>query len=1396
MPDLVGAKLGAYEITARVASGALAEVYRAYNPSLGREVAVKVYRPHLAGDAHLAERLREQARRVAALRHPHIAQIYDCDVATVAGQPLLYVVSEFAEGATLKDRMSALKAKGQVMPLSDVADLVRAIGSALDYAHSRGVIHGGIKPTNVLFTGEGEPVLADFGMARVCSAALQALPADPAGAPAYMSPEQIRGDPIDARADIYALGVLLYEMCTNTLPFVADTSTGVMMRHLTEMPPRPSQANPDLPLAVEQVILKALSKSPGDRYATAGEMAAALDAAIAGVAAPAAAPATAGEVAAPAEKPAGLKALLGASASALFPAKEGQTAGERESRREGVRSLLVQILAIFTTVLALLEKFTKAVDIMRNPLIGLIVVGVGLGAMVLSAGYVLARPGLYKPWQRRLAAAGLALTVLAAAGWGGWTVYEMKRPPKGLIVLIADFQPFQNASPVDYAAQIQDGLTEALRQLKVEGIYVERANEVYTEKDARSRAAARKATVVIYGSYDTATVRPRFELVRAPQQFLPILKEANLKLAALNEFDAWMGKEFREMTYIALSAIGLAYYADGQNETALAFFERALASLPEGTQLKGREAVYFYKGSVHFSLRQFPQALAALQEAVRVNPDMYEAHQNLAVAYMVNCDYDAALLETDEALRLKPDSGGAYHVRGILLMSQGRVDEAAEALARAAELSPDDPAIHAALGTAYEALGRADEAAAAQQKALTLMERELKGARDDPQTIAAYADVLRSQGKLEEAVAEYGRAIQRAEKQGLRPDRLARIYRSLGLAYWDMERWEEMADAYNRAIALSPGLYSDHTALAQAYRGLGQPDQAVAAYEQALALLPCDANTHALLAGLYREMGRADEALAEYRLAAQYDPDDFTAWGSIGAILAERGQAGEAMAAYDKAVDAAERHLAHNPHDADAASMLGLTYLLLGQTEKAVSTLEQAVALRPNADNHYALGNAYYDTGDYEKALVEYQAALTADPKHVASAVRLGDTFAKLGRTDEAIAAYRQALALKDDADVHAYLGMLLAQQGQTQQAESEYRASLRLAENVLAHLGLATLYQSAGDLDQAIAEYQAALALQDAPYTRLALAWLYEAKGRLAEAASEYQAGIAGLGPGDPYLDSSRATLARVLLRLCRRDDALAVLQPSLSGGQGTPSVEVMSALAAVYEAQGKTAEAGETYTGLLRDNPSSPVAHYLAGVFAYRQGRLDEATREIDQTTKLAPAFSLAWSTLGHLYDVQGDLAAAKTAHEKALETMPSNVNGLVGLGVLALQQGKPDEALTYFQEALRQQPEYVKAVPDEVQAVLITIHLDLALAYERLGRADEAAQELATMRQLAEAAVAALPSHPQARFYLGVAYWVSGDAEQAEAAFAEAARCDASLAGERVRVQERIQRLRGAF
>lgn len=276
---MVPATFGKYVVTEVLGRGGMAEVYAGIHPDLGRKVAIKVILPQFATESNFEDRFRREARLVASLRHPHIVQIYDFDV--VDGRH--FMVMEYLAGGTLKDRLRGLHQQKARMALPEAADLLDALADALDYAHSRGAIHRDIKPANILFTAEQEPVLTDFGIAKLLEdAARLTATGGVVGSPFYMPPEQATGAAVDARSDQYALGVVLYEMVTGRLPFQGSSAVAVMTQHLHNAPPAPRSLNAALPTAVEAVLLKALAKRPDDRFGSAGELAQAFRQAVEG----------------------------------------------------------------------------------------------------------------------------------------------------------------------------------------------------------------------------------------------------------------------------------------------------------------------------------------------------------------------------------------------------------------------------------------------------------------------------------------------------------------------------------------------------------------------------------------------------------------------------------------------------------------------------------------------------------------------------------------------------------------------------------------------------------------------------------------------------------------------------------------------------------------------------------------------------------------------------------------------------------------------------------------------------------------------------------------------------------------------------------------------------------
>ena len=273
MADLEGKTIGKYRILERLGRGGMAEVYKAYQPNLERNVAIKVLHAYLADETDFIGRFTREARAVAALRHPNIVQVFDFDVE----RELYYMVMEYVDGPTLKTRLQQLRESRERLPNEEIIRIFKGLGSAIDYAHKRGMVHRDIKPANIMFNQQGEVVLTDFGVAYIVGGTRFTMTGSVSGTPAYMAPEQGMGQGGDHRSDIYSLGVILYEIVTGRVPFDADTPFAIILKHLNEPLTLPSQLAQSVPADLESVILKAMSKNPDDRYQSGKELANAVE---------------------------------------------------------------------------------------------------------------------------------------------------------------------------------------------------------------------------------------------------------------------------------------------------------------------------------------------------------------------------------------------------------------------------------------------------------------------------------------------------------------------------------------------------------------------------------------------------------------------------------------------------------------------------------------------------------------------------------------------------------------------------------------------------------------------------------------------------------------------------------------------------------------------------------------------------------------------------------------------------------------------------------------------------------------------------------------------------------------------------------------------------------------
>jgi serine/threonine-protein kinase len=262
---------GRYQVGELLGFGGMAEVHRGRDTRLGRDVAIKTLRHDLARDATFQLRFRREAQNAASLNHPAIVAVYDTgEEHAPTGEELPYIVMEYVNGRTLKEVLGIEGRLQQRRALEIVADIC----SALDFSHRHSIIHRDIKPANVMLTQTGQVKVMDFGIARALASGASTMTQTSAviGTAQYLSPEQARGEPVDARSDVYATGCVIFELLTGQPPFIGDNPVSVAYQHVREDPRAPSELNADVTPDVDSVVLKALSKNPANRYQSAGEM--------------------------------------------------------------------------------------------------------------------------------------------------------------------------------------------------------------------------------------------------------------------------------------------------------------------------------------------------------------------------------------------------------------------------------------------------------------------------------------------------------------------------------------------------------------------------------------------------------------------------------------------------------------------------------------------------------------------------------------------------------------------------------------------------------------------------------------------------------------------------------------------------------------------------------------------------------------------------------------------------------------------------------------------------------------------------------------------------------------------------------------------------------------------
>jgi serine/threonine protein kinase/Flp pilus assembly protein TadD len=1406
-----------YTITRLLGQGGMAEVYAGLDPALDRPVAIKLIHPRLAVDAQFEERFRQEARLVASLRHPHIVQVYDYQV-TDDG-PVM--VMEFLPGGSLKERLDDLRARGERLPLAEAARITDALASALEYAHRQGAVHRDVKPANVLFDREGAPVLADFGIARILDDdSGLTRPGTIIGTPAYLSPEQASGEVVGPASDLYSLGVVLYEMVTGTPPF-QGTTTAILTGHASTPPPAAASRVAGLPAAVDEILRRALAKSPADRFPSSAALALAFRAAMRAdigaairetdVAAPLTdqptlieAPQTAGDASpAPAAtprapQPAGtdpnddrmaqlaekldvLSPLIGHSIPDAY--RDGRS---RLATTLGLIGLLFAALKFLTDFLDLAQKAWRPVGLALQSLpvlVGLLLL-TGAGAALVS----LRRPNRMLNRQRALGLfVGLALAALL---WSGWTVAQWLRPPDKLIVAIGEFERFSSrvGNP---AGDLFVAMERTFAPLQAR-VSVQRTYRTYTSAaEAKADGVARSAVALIWGSYSDDGVTVYLEAMDPPaqakiggvtlslRQFSGLAKGLGLTpdatVSPSARFDrqplyipdrvSFAAAETEQMTAAAAGVLGLSFQLAGDRSTAAQLYDQAIGGLGKGENLVGAATVYFQRGVLRWENGDQAGAIADLEQVIALDWDNYPAHYNLAIFYASGCvtpeRLAQAIAKAEHAASLRPADDALSTLLASLYFQAGRLEDALALLTQPGTAPPGDPASYLFLAQLYTSLGQQAEADAAVDAALALLTAQ---PAEDVENLLVLGNAYVLAERYDEALTTYRQITEAAPE-------LPEGWRGLGDAYYWLRDPESAMDAYQRVAELTP---EDPDAyLLQGLTAANEENRAgaIAAFSQAASLSPCDATPSLLLGGQYVLDDNYAQGMAAFEAALAIDPANENALYLLGSSQVAQGDWAKAEATYTRAV-------ALNPND--PALLRSLAQALSAQG-KAVESEDpwrrytELVTDDSEAWQYLALVLLYQGRNPEAEEAVRRGLAVTEE---AGLFVTLGMALDGQGRDKEAAAAYGMALEL-DPTTASAYrgLGEIARRSSATQTAIDAYENAARLSGATADFVVLAALYQLRGQIPEGLKAIEAALAVEPENGDALLRAGLLQRDaGNLSTAESHFQQ-ASTVNPEDPL---PLLGLVHVAYLQCRLSSAAQAARQMV---ERNPAAFFRGTLASVYLAQGRENEALAIVDELRASPPDDAESHGAAARLLLRLDRLEEALAEFqlaaDATGATSASAGLISYELGGLYLLLGQPLPGSSEYSRALALRPGLIPAQAGLGDVALWQGDADKAADIYADALAALPLYRPLTDQEdYEAFAGITQGKLALALARMGRGEEAAEMQAAAIARLNQLVASLPQSPTAHFSLALLHLLAEDAAAADSAFAQAVQCDASL------------------
>ncbi len=1164
--------LGDFRILREIGRGGMGIVYEAEQVSMRRRVALKVLSPATTLSERAVARFRREAQAAGRLHHTHIVPVYAMGeergiwyyaMELVRGRTLAQVIEELRGLRAAPGAPSPPESSGFAPPFhAAVATQFAGVAGALETAHAEGIIHRDVKPSNLILDAGGVLMAMDFGLARVeGETAWRTLTGEVVGTPAYMSPEQIRGDAVDGRTDVYSLAATLCELLTLEAPFGGRELPEACANILSRDPVRPRRLNPRIPRDLETIVLKAMEKEPRRRYATAGDLARDLRAFAEGgtirarrvgplgrawrrvrrhplrsalVAAVVVLAATAAAAAVHARREASLRRALEydrlcaeavmtwrdwfAGASDGCVASSGDHGPDVEALLDRAISLDPHRIEAYMgrTFLADVPVAARLADLERARALGL-----GERTYRLARACILSgRP------EEGAAEERMAQAVPPGAGY-----------------LDAYFEGRLHVQRREWA-EADARFSDALRSMPRLGILRDAALPF--------RAKAREERGDLVGALEdlssaTSDLRPSGLLdlraaalwrrlgheQQAEERFLRILEVArgngterhwtslcdvcdcHLALAWAERASGEALRAFPDSAELAWRRAGFLVRIEREADA------RSVVQRPGGLRAAASHRGCEAQALVLSGLSRHEEALLAAESALDTEPDCPAAWIRKARVLSDLGREQEALAACDEGLR-RTGTPRLWSVRGDVLAKQGRHTEAIAAYDRSVEMEPGVAGVLYNRANSLTALDRWNEATEGFDRVLAIEPAY-------PAALINRARCLYHMGRHEEALEQ----LERADESRLSTRNRCVKHEFLGNTLLALELLDDALAAYDRTVAIDAVWLQGHTGRSIALRRLGRHQEALAAAREAVRLGPEDAWAHVVLGAALDKIGDVAGALGAYDAALALDPEAFGPHLAKGQLLDTRGRPHEALPHFEAAVRL-------DPRSAEARNWLGFALNNLGRCAEGLASLDCAIEIDDRiASAHWARSYSLRRLGRPQDALRAARRAIEIDATSAHARFHAGASLRDLGDLRAAAAEFREAVRLDPVLGIaHNNLGSCLVQIGDAADAVLAFDAAIPLMPNSPnPRHGKGEAFLALGQPADALREFDEAV--------RIAPRWAVAHRGR-GKALAAIGADVEALRAFDEVVklqpDDAEAHVERgdVLERLHRFDDAI----------------------------------------------------------------------------------------------------------------------------------------------------------------------------------------------------------------------------------------------------------------